>query len=117
MRTSVVYALECPILHAVFYVGCTIRPHKRWEQHKYVSQQKAIRDWFAELKAMGHEPIMFVLQRVEPTEARSAERRWIEHYSRVSPFLLNQRGLGDGNKTRRRRLKQLIDGNHQAVDG
>lgn len=87
----IIYTLSDPDSGQVMYVGKSVNPTKRLKSH--VSNcdggvQK--RKWVAELKSLGKQPIMNIVDIVENGDDwRTREKEWIHRYFAENPKLLN----------------------------
>lgn len=86
-RKRAVYALFCPLLHVVRYVGLSCNPRMRLYSHCHRQTNQAMRQWIADLKSRGLSPELQILEYVTGEDGPDAERRWIAHYA--GHYLLN----------------------------
>lgn len=94
MQTCYIYGLFNPRELEFFYVGSSVNPHARFNNHmsgKGVSPMiKAVVD---ELTAEGLKPEMRILEEVSRAERRRYEGYWINYYRKVGHRLVNQRSV------------------------
>ena len=96
-----IYALHCPIDKTVRYVGKSVNPQERLEQHLYFAKtgranHHAAR-WIRKVLSAGLQPILDVFYEVQPDEDwRDVERFWIAEAESFGWKLTNTTAGGDG---------------------
>lgn len=96
-----IYALNCPIAKTVRYIGKSVNPQERFEQHLYFaktgrSNHHAAR-WIRKVLNAGLQPTLDVFYEVKPGEDwREAERFWIAEAESFGWKLTNTTAGGDG---------------------
>jgi GIY-YIG catalytic domain len=88
---QVVYALLDPRTNAVRYIGQTSQPQNRQRQHRSRNRGNRPKEaWMLELRALGLEPQMRILEEVAETEfVMEREHRWLLQYIHDGADLLN----------------------------
>lgn len=91
-----VYSLCEPETGEVRYIGRTLLPEARCEQHCNRSANKGVREWVNDLRRRGRQPVMVVIRRVDGwKEGIAAEREEIEaHRAVAADRLLNHSPKG-----------------------
>lgn len=98
-----IYVLVDPRTGEIRYVGWTYRSLKRrLAEHMYVraNEHNHRAHWLALLKQLGMRPFMRVLQSVPLTEAKTAERYWIDYFRNTGCILVNNTDGGEGSPGR-----------------
>lgn len=97
MGVTHIYSLSDPRTNRVRYVGKANQVAVRFRAHKAAPSSLRMRQWLAELSALGLEPVIGVIEKCALTEWRQREIFWIAYY-RADPSadLLNICDGGDG---------------------
>lgn len=129
-RPTSIYALIDPRTGGVGYVGATGDPRKRWSQHRTEPGYGRKQQWLRELRSVGLEPVMRILEEVPWRDAPVAERAWIRKMLANNEPLTNTIFIErEGLQTRRVELSaqdvdflewlgkgSLSEGIHEAVE-
>lgn len=100
VRSHTVYGLVSSAEpNRVRYVGQSVAPARRMDDHASATAAPAVREWFQATLAAGHEVWMIRLAEVGPELASRAEQDWIAAYV--------AREMADLNIDRRRRLQRV----------
>jgi len=113
----------------VRYVGMTVRSlEARLKSHLKDHDKKFHRGyWIRELRSLGIEPVIKLLEEVSESQGSSAERRWIKYYRAQGARLVNgndggqggQRGAAVSEETREKlrlaAIKQFQDPEYRAA--
>jgi GIY-YIG catalytic domain-containing protein len=99
--TTYIYALHCPISKTVRYIGKSVNPTKRFQQHIYFARTGRSRhhaaQWIRKVLAAGLEPTLEIFYEVKEDEDwREAERFWISEAESFGWRLTNTTAGGDG---------------------
>jgi predicted GIY-YIG superfamily endonuclease len=90
-----IYTLTDPRNGIVMYVGCTLNPVAREQQHRCSPRTKPVGRWMDELAAAGLEPIFTVVAAIRSRDrAWEREKRLIAEYRKLSHGLLLNRKPG-----------------------
>lgn len=90
-----VYVLVDPRDDKVYYVGCSHKPKSRLLAicpkipERLHSQKTHI--WNTELRNLGKEPYLRVIQQVSPDNCEFQEQKWINYFKKLNPGLLNEK--------------------------
>ena len=86
-----IYTLSCPVTGYVKYVGLTVNPINRLNQHVSSSGRSVlIKSWVNELATSGNTPSLDVLETVSDlTSAKEIEKYWIHQFATWGFDLLN----------------------------
>lgn len=118
MQVSYIYALFCPIANTVRYIGKSIRPKERLQNHMNDSGNCHRTNWLRKLKSIGVKPDIVILEEVPPcANWQSREKRWILIGKRLGWPLTNNTSGGDGvcdlpHETREKMRQTWIGRNH-----
>ena len=93
--TTAIYALIDPNSFRVHYVGQSINPLTRLEQHVADIGPSKRAQWIRELTTTGQLPMMKILEVVTDSQADECEQRWIDEMQRQGEPLTNVRGVKD----------------------
>ena len=96
MKWSYVYALTCPITKQVRYIGQSVNPSLRYEQHLSAPGNPAMYDWLDELKASGLRPGLRIIERCAIDTVSDIEMFWIHHHLALSSGMINARYTKSG---------------------
>ena len=78
-RLHYIYALADPHTKQIHYVGCTVTPLTRYQNHLTNNANKVKKAWIRGLKAQGVTPDLLLLDKiVGRSEARKRETEWIQ---------------------------------------
>jgi hypothetical protein len=97
MNQPCIYVLKSPVDDRVMYVGKSIDPELRFEQHIYEAkreEQNRKAQWIRELLSCGLLPILEVIERCDSNQWQERESFWIAYYQSVNSDLRNTTGLG-----------------------
>jgi predicted GIY-YIG superfamily endonuclease len=84
-----VYLLVCPVSDLPMYIGSSFDPAKRLKGH-YSTQNKRLNKWLKNLKDVGKEPIIEILEKVNiRSDAYKLERQWINEYIKAGYSICN----------------------------
>jgi len=110
-RITHIYSISDPFSRGVVYVGKSNNPQYRLRQHRLAaSTGRALTGWLRDLEARGAEPILIILETVDPDAWRERERFWVEHFRSSGARLFNITDGGNGCGTSpnfRRRLSEF----------
>lgn len=92
MKKNLIYGLYCPFTDNLHYIGkstiCMVRPL----QHMKESHSEKINIWVSELKLLGYQPIIKVLEECnENDNLDDKEKWWIDKANEDGCYLLNVR--------------------------
>ena len=96
-----IYALHCPIAKTVRYIGKSVDPTERFEQHLYFAKTRRANHhtarWIRKVLSAGLTPTLEVFYEVKEDEDwREAERFWIAEAESFGWRLTNTTAGGDG---------------------
>jgi hypothetical protein len=96
-----IYALHCPIAKTVRYIGKSVDPTERFEQHLYFAKTRRANHhtarWIRKVLSAGLTPTLEVFYEVrEDEDWREAERFWIAEAESFGWRLTNTTAGGDG---------------------
>jgi hypothetical protein len=95
-----IYPLRDPRTLELRYVGKADDPERRFRQHVEQGQLNRYRSrknsWLKGLLADGHQPLLEIIDEVEPDRANEAEVYWINWYLSQGARLTNGTAGGDG---------------------
>lgn len=86
-----VYGLVDPQDHEVHYVGCSIHPVIRWQEH--LDEQRKSNGWLEGLKRLDLKPDIRILETAARSELVETEAKWIEFGTVAGWPLSNVRGV------------------------
>ena len=79
MEKVFIYALKCPIFNVIRYVGQSVNPKERYENHRK-GGKLYVKKWFVKLKELGLEPKLIILEEVLEKDANNREDYYIDKY-------------------------------------
>lgn len=88
-----IYVLVDPRDNQVRYVGRTTNLEQRYKQHLVPINGSTLekRDWIQELRQLGLQPLLSVIDSADNrADASAKETHWIHHYTQSGAILLNQ---------------------------
>lgn len=95
-----IYALRDPRTLELRYIGKAHDPERRLQQHLQPGQLDRYRSkknsWLKGLLAAGHQPLLEIVDEVEPEQADEAEICWIAWHLSQGAHLVNGTAGGDG---------------------
>lgn len=103
-----VYALMCPLIKEIKYIGQSKNPQNRLKQH-ISNPSPLLESWINKLKNKGKEPILTILETGEKYNICELEKKYIEQYSKNSLLNINS---NDKNSTVNLK-KQIIQLNNR----
>lgn len=118
MTVSYIYGLICPIRSEIRYIGKSIRPRERLQNHMNDTGNCHRVNWIKHLKTNGLKPELIILEEVSPHDDwRERERYWISHGLDNGWPLTNNTSGGDGvrdlpEETRERMRKVWLGRKH-----
>jgi len=118
MSTIYIYALICPIIGQIRYIGKSIRPKERLQNHMNEKSKCHRSNWLKKLKADGLIPKIVILEEMpDGSDWQSREKFWIAHGKSQGWPLTNNTSGGDGvcdlpQETRDRMRKSWIGRKH-----
>lgn len=87
----IIYALKCPFMGSVHYIGKSSQGMVRPLQHLTKSHSKKINQWVDDLKVLGYKPIIEILHTAKDFEnLDNLERSYISVYLNDGAYLLNE---------------------------
>ncbi len=95
-RVVYIYGLKDPRTDLVHYVGRTVMPSIRLKAHLRSAHSRRLREWCADLAALGIEPEIAIFDQTDIVGAIDCEGKWIAHHLRLNPALLNATSSGAG---------------------
>lgn len=123
MKTTFIYALNCPTTGGIRYVGKSNNPNKRFKQH-FLSRECCHRtNWLKALAVQGLKPVLEILDEVPVEYWQQWEVAYIEFFREQGCDLVNGNAGGEGghNPTEETRAKQRAhmrgENNHQFGKG
>jgi hypothetical protein len=90
--TEYIYILTDPRDGSVKYVGRSINPEQRYQQHLPPAWNTAPekRAWLIELRGLGLKPVITIIDQADNRkEASTKETQWIHRYTNEGALLLN----------------------------
>jgi len=95
-ETTFIYGLIDPRDQQIRYVGKSGDPEKRLREHmRLYSKNRHLTHWLKQLKAIGINPTVRVIQKVSKSKWKEAERHWIRTFKWAGVKLTN---LSDGGQ-------------------
>lgn len=105
-----VYAIKCPVLKRIIYVGATINTKTRFNAHRYGSKRSVIGMYIIDLKSKGMKVEFEILEEITLShpcmthELYTAEQNWIKTITDKGIDLLNQKYGPKGPRTKKQVL-------------
>lgn len=97
MSIAYIYGLVCPIDGGIRYIGKSIRPKERLQNHMNDGGSCHRTHWLRKLKSLGLRPDIQILEEVPECEVwQDRERYWISHGLSLGWRLTNNTIGGDG---------------------
>jgi len=97
MKTIYIYALICPIVNQVRYIGKSIRPLERLKDHMNDKSKCHRANWLQSLKAGGLKPEIIILEEIRGNWPwQESEIYWIDKGKKLGWPLTNNTSGGDG---------------------
>lgn len=95
MEKNLIYALYCPVHNIPVYVGkSNVGIDRPFVHIKEKSHSVKVNEWIRDLRSVGHQPVVVVLERGFDDEyTLDKERFWIEKYLKEGHLLLNQKSV------------------------
>lgn len=97
MKPVYIYILSHPITFEVKYVGKTVNPKKRLNQHLYPDNELYISRWTRKLMKEGLKPLFTIIEECDDTKWQEREMFYIADYRSKGVQLANLSIGGDGN--------------------
>lgn len=91
-----IYGLKDPRDGLIHYVGKSVHPRNRLQQHLHDTSSTPKALWIRTLCIAGYRPELVILDKVRNSEWQNAEKRWIEEGREKGWPLTNSTGGGDG---------------------
>jgi hypothetical protein len=108
---TTIYSLCDPRSGAVRYIGKADQPCKRLRAHVNERADRRKNRWINQLKSMGLEPELRILEVVPSDDWETAERHWIAHYRDSGADLTNHtdggEGLHNASESTRQKLREI----------
>jgi hypothetical protein len=96
-HTAYIYGLVCPLSGGIRYIGKSIRPKERLQNHMNEKSKCHRSNWLALLKAIGLKPTIVILEEVSDDQSwQDREKHWISHGKELGWKLTNNTSGGDG---------------------
>jgi len=87
---KLIYSLSCPITNKVHYIGKSTQGMLRPMEHLTKSHSNKIQEWVADLRMLGHAPVVSVVEYILGSEdLDERERYWIQKELKKDSALLN----------------------------
>jgi hypothetical protein len=104
MKITYIYTLSHPITNEIRYVGKTVRPKRRFNEHCSINicskRKNHKNNWCLKLLKNGLKPkINFIDKTLENWQ--ELEQKWIKHFKELSCNLLNETNGGEGQEGRK----------------
>lgn len=92
-----IYCLVCPLSGGIRYIGKSIRPKERLQNHMNEKSKCHRSNWLASLKSIGLKPELVILEEVSDDQSwQEREKHWIYHGKELGWKLTNNTSGGDG---------------------
>lgn len=102
-----IYTLSDPITNEVRYVGKSVNPKKRLDNHLYIKKKQHCSCWIQSLKIKGLKPIFSIIETTDKENWISREQYWIVYYKEQGAALTNHSIGGEGQTG----TKQSVESN------
>lgn len=113
---NAIYVLRDPRTNEPCYAGKAKRPICRLRRHMREPASGKMRRWVEELKALGLEPVLEVIEYCQGDSWTQRERHYIKHFRSLNPNLLNIRSGGQGplDEVYLQELRKVMSANTKA---
>lgn len=112
IRKVYIYTLSCPITHKVRYVGKTVKPLTRLNQHLIDAKNNKINchkdNWLRKLIKDNLLPEFHIIDEIESSDWKWLEEYWILQFKVWGFDLTNMTNGGDGNNNQFRSLESKL---------
>lgn len=90
LNNRIIYALKCPLTGSIHYIGKSDKGIFRPKQHLSKSHSEKVQEWVEDLKIIGHQPIIEILEYVgDGVNIYEREKYFITKYITEGGILLN----------------------------
>ena len=103
-----IYILKCPLSGSVRYVGESVHPLERYDQHTTEKANTYKARWISKLKRNNLLPEMEVVESCPKSIAKEREGFWIDFYNSKVTNLTNTGGGNDTRSTQQLRKEALL---------
>lgn len=91
-----IYTLSDPRDNQIRYVGKSVNPRKRIDNHLNIKRKAHCSCWIQSLKSLGLKPIFSIIETTTKDEWVERERHWIAYYKQKGYNLTNHTIGGEG---------------------
>lgn len=105
-----IYGLVDPLNNKIKYIGKAKNPQDRFKSH-LLKPSPLLSSWFTELKKIGKEPILTILETVEKHNVLVIEKSYIEKYKDNNLFNINS-----NSKNSPEHLREIIKQKNREIE-